>query len=196
MSSAAEAARASRSWQELARAASTCTLCEELVGSRTRVVPGVAPPRARVLLLGEAPGAQEDQAGLPFVGRSGALLDLLLAEAGLPREQVAVTNVLKCRPPRNRAPRRREIENCRPWLDRQIELADPVVVVTLGGTALAWALGPTARVGALRGFPHPFGARLLVATYHPSAAIRFGPTGAPMAALREDLKLVAGLVTP
>lgn len=189
-----EVAAQAGTWDELAATVVGCTRCEDLAASRTRVVPGVAPAGAQVLLIGEAPGAQEDQAGVPFVGRSGALLDRLLLEASLPRDQVAVANVLKCRPPGNRAPRRREVENCRPWLARQLELVDPRVVVTLGGTALGWALGPTARIGALRGSPLPYDGRVLVATYHPSAAIRFGPNGAPMQALRDDLALVASLV--
>jgi uracil-DNA glycosylase len=180
-------------WADLGVSIAGCTLCTELAAARTSVVPGQFHVGARVLLIGEAPGAQEDAAGVPFVGRAGALLDSLLAEAGLPRAEVAVANVLKCRPPGNRAPRRQEIENCRPWLARQIQLADPVVLVTLGSVALAWALGPSARVNALRGRPHPYAGRLLVATYHPSAAIRFGPNGSPMAALRADLKLVAHL---
>ena len=183
-------------WAELAASITSCTLCAELAAARTQVVPGQLPDGARVLLIGEAPGAQEDAAGVPFVGRAGALLDSLLAEAGLPRENVAVANVLKCRPPGNRAPRRQEIENCRPWLARQVQLADPAVLVTLGSVALAWALGPSVKVSAVRGRPHPYAGRLLVATYHPSAAIRFGPNGTPMAALRADLKLVAQLAGP
>ncbi len=181
-------------WDELTQVVTGCTACPELAAARTRVVPGVAPSGARVLLIGEAPGAQEDAAGLPFVGRSGALLDTLLAEVGLPRSTVAVANVLKCRPPRNRTPRKAEVERCRPWLVRQIQLIDPTVVMTLGSTALAWALGSGARIGALRGRALPWKGRQLVATYHPSAAIRFGPNGAPMAALREDLKMVAALL--
>ena len=136
-------------WDELTQVVTGCTACPELAAARTRVVPGVAPSGARVLLIGEAPGAQEDAAGLPFVGRSGALLDTLLAEVGLPRSTVAVANVLKCRPPRNRTPRKAEVERCRPWLVRQIQLIDPTVVMTLGSTALAWALGSGARIGAL-----------------------------------------------
>jgi uracil-DNA glycosylase len=193
VTSAGGAASRAAAWRELATAIASCTRCAELVASRTRVVPGQLPSDASVLLIGEAPGAQEDAAGVPFVGRSGALLDGLLAEAGLPREQVAVANVLKCRPPANRAPRRQEVENCRPWLVQQITLADPVVIVTLGSVALSWALGRAARIQAVRGRPQPYAGRLLVATYHPAAAIRFGPNGAPMAALRADLKLVAEL---
>ena len=188
------AAPAARTWEELAGAARTCTACAELVCSRTRVVPGTLPAGARVLLVGEAPGAEEDVAGVPFVGRSGRLLDELLAEAGLARADVAVANVLKCRPPGNRAPRRAEVRTCRPWLERQVELADPRVFVTLGSCALAWALGPSARISAVRGRPLTYAGRRLVATYHPSAAIRFGPRGAPLAALREDLATVAALV--
>jgi uracil-DNA glycosylase family 4 len=193
VTAASDAADRAAAWRKLATDIAGCTRCAELVASRTHVVPGQLPADARVLLIGEAPGAQEDAAGVPFVGRSGALLDALLAEAKLPRERVAVANVLKCRPPGNRTPRRQEVANCRPWLVRQIALVDPVVIVTLGSVALAWALGPAARIGAVRGRPQPYDGRLLVATYHPAAAIRFGPNSAPMAALRTDLQLVADL---
>lgn len=185
------AAALTRDLPELTGRASGCTACPALVAGRTQVVPGDFPPGARVLLVGEAPGAQEDLSGRPFVGKAGQLLDTLLAEAGLDRAEVAVANVLKCRPPGNRTPTRAEAERCRPWLDRQVELLDPAVVVTLGGTAAAWAFGPGARLTTLRGTVHDWQGRRLVVTYHPSAAIRFGPNGAPIAALREDLALVA-----
>jgi len=194
-----EAAAASvTSWDDLVVRVQACVACAELAASRTRVVPGQRPPGADVLLVGEAPGALEDETGVPFVGRSGQLLDGLLGEAGLRREQVAVTNVLKCRPPANRKPRRAEVNRCRPWLERQLELVDPAVVVALGGTATEWFFGPGARIAALRerGRSEPLlhhGRRVLV-TYHPSAAIRFGPNGAPVAALREDLAEVARIV--
>ena len=134
-----------------------------------------------MLLVGEAPGAQEDAAGVPFVGRSGQLLDELLAEAGLRRERVAVANVLKCRPPANRKPRRAEVARCRPWLAAADRAGRPAwCVVALGGTAAEWFFGPGARIAMLReqGRPRRWhdGRRLLV-TYHPSAAIRFGPRG-------------------
>lgn len=191
--STVEAAARSTSWEVLSDAVRGCTACTELAESRTQVVPGVRPPGADVLLVGEAPGAQEDLEGVPFVGRSGQLLDTLLAGAGLPRERVAVANVLKCRPPKNRTPRRREVELCRPWLTRQIELVDPTVVVALGGSATEWFVGRGARISALRGTPQTYAGRPLVVTYHPSAAIRFGPNGAPLAALREDLARAAVL---
>jgi uracil-DNA glycosylase len=151
-----------------------------------------------VLLVGEAPGAQEDETGIPFVGRSGQLLDQLLGDAGLDRTRVAVVNVIKCRPPGNRTPRRGEVARCRPWLQRQIELVDPTVVVALGSTAAAWFFGPGARIAALRerGRDEPlwYAGRRLVVTYHPSAAIRFGPNGEPVAALRADLTEVVRLL--
>ena len=174
---------------DLATTLRGCTACAELAAGRTTVVVGDFPAGARILLVGEAPGAQEDEAGRPFVGRAGQLLDSVLSEAGLDRGQVAVANVLKCRPPANRTPTRREAAQCSPWLDRQIELVDPRVVVTLGGTALAWALGPGLRLRDARGVVHDWRGRRLVATYHPSAALRFGPHGEPIQALRADLRL-------
>jgi len=191
--SPAEVALSVTTLDELATCAQRCVACAELAATRTTVVVGRMPPGAEVLLIGEAPGAQEDVIGVPFVGKSGQLLDKLLAEVGMPRDRVAVANVLKCRPPGNRKPRRDEVDNCRPWLERQIDLLDPLVICTLGGTAAEWALGAGVRIAALRGARHTFGGRPLVATYHPSAAIRFGPNGAPLAALREDLALVARL---
>jgi len=171
-----------------------CTACVELAGTRTHVVPGEFPAAASLLLVGEAPGAQEDELGRPFVGKGGRLLDEILAAAGLHRHEVAVANVLKCRPPRNRQPTRGEAQRCTGWLDRQVVLADPDVVVTLGTTAMSWALGTGLRLIDVRGRVHPWRDRRLVPTYHPSAALRFGPRGAPMAALREDIRLAASLV--
>jgi uracil-DNA glycosylase len=176
-----------QSWEELSAAARGCVACPELVATRTQVVPGDSGPGAEVLLVGEAPGAQEDATGVPFVGRAGQLLDTLLEEAGLPREQVAVSNVVKCRPPGNRKPRRSEVQRCRPWLERQIELLDPLLIVALGGTAAEWFAGPSARIATLRAEPLTHAGRPVAVTYHPSAAIRFGPQGAPLAALRADL---------
>jgi DNA polymerase len=187
------AAAAAASWPELAASSRTCVACPELVDGRTQVVPGLAPPAADLLFVGEAPGAQEDAVGVPFVGRAGQLLDSLLAEVGLRRDRVAVANVLKCRPPANRKPRRAEVARCRPWLARQIALLDPTLIVALGGTAAEWFVGPSARIAALRGQILAYDGRRLVVSYHPSAAIRFGPAGAPLAALREDLAEVARL---
>jgi uracil-DNA glycosylase len=184
-----------RTWSALAMVASGCQACPDLVCSRSSVVVGTCPPGAGVLFVGEAPGAAEDAAGVPFVGKSGQLLDRLLAEVGLPRGRVAVANVLKCRPPGNRKPRAVEVERCRPWLTRQIELANPAVICTLGGTAAEWMFGRGVRIASLRSAPQTYAGRRVVATYHPSAAIRFGPAGVPLAALREDWGLVARVVT-
>ncbi len=192
------AAAATTTWDELVAAVQGCVACDELAASRTRVVPGQRPPGAEVLLVGEAPGAQEDETGVPFVGRSGLLLDQLLGDAGLRRDQVAVANVLKCRPPGNRTPRRAEVARCRPWLTRQVELVGPRVVVALGSTAAAWFFGPSARIRELRARslvePLSYDGRPLLVTFHPSAAIRFGPKGEPVAALRADLERVAALL--
>lgn len=182
-------------WAKLATQIRACVTCTELAASRTNVVVGTAPPAgAAVLLVGEAPGATEDATGLPFVGKAGALLDQLLGEVGLPRSTVAVVNVLKCRPPANRQPSKAEVVNCRGWLSAQIAAVDPYVICALGGTAARWFFGERAKIADLRGRAHDLDGRRVVSTYHPSAAIRFGPGGMPRAALREDLAFVAGLV--
>ena len=177
----------------LARGAQGCTACPELAATRCRVVPGVVPAGARLLVLGEAPGAQEDVSGLPFVGRSGRLLDELLAEVGGDRAEVGVLNTVKCRPPANRPPTRAESAACRGWTSRQLELAAPAVVVALGLSAARWFLGP-GTLGSLRGRLHDVelpgaGAVRVLPTYHPSAALRYGPQGEPRRLLREDLAL-------
>lgn len=188
------AANGSPSWAELAARSAACTACPELAAERTTVVVGDAPPRARLALVGEAPGAEEDRAGRPFVGKAGRLLDELLAEAGLRRDEVAVVNVLQCRPPGNRAPRAAEVANCRGWLTRKLDLVRPQVVCALGLTAASWFLGRGVRLGAARGVVHEVDDRRVVVSYHPSAAIRFGPAGMPIAALRSDLAWVATLL--
>lgn len=189
----AAAAAALRGWAELSDAMHDCFACP-LSQSRTRVVPGVFPASARLLLVGEAPGRQEDEGGLPFIGPSGQLLDTVLAEVALDRAHLAVLNTVKCRPPGNRTPRRGEAATCRPWLEAQVDAIDPRVIVTLGSAALAWALGPAARIGAVHGVVSEVRGRTLVPTYHPSAALRFGPRGAALQALREDLATVAALL--
>lgn len=185
------AAAGARNVAELARLAAGCIACPELAAGRTVVVVRSGPPTADLLLVGEAPGAEEDRSGTPFVGRAGSLLDALLAAAGLPRPTVAVANVVQCRPPGNRPPKPAEVARCTGWLDRHLDLVDPRVVVTLGRTATGWALGPGLRLADIRGREHPFRGRLLLPTYHPSAALRFGPGGAPRAALAADLVLAA-----
>jgi uracil-DNA glycosylase family 4 len=187
----AEQAAQGRDLETVARAIRACVACPELAASRTTVVVGDTPARARLLVVGEAPGANEDIAGRPFVGKGGQLLNELMAEVGLSRSDAAVLNVLKCRPPANRTPTRAETLRCAGWLDRQVELLDPPLVVTLGRTALTWALGAKVTLEEVRGQVHDWRGRRLIVSYHPSAAIRFGPRGAPRAALEADLHLVA-----
>ena len=170
-----------------------CTRCALAVG-RTQVVVGDTPPGARLLVVGEAPGAQEDAAGRPFVGRSGQLLDQLLEESGVPRSQVAVLNTVKCRPPDNRVPSRVETASCRPWLEAQLDELEPALVVTLGLSAATWFLGKTT-LGSVRGTVHEVDGRRVLPTYHPAAALRGGPNGEPMRLLRADLRTAVELVS-
>ena len=178
-------------WPELAHAISTCTACPELVATRQRVVVGQIRAGARLMLVGEAPGAHEDEVGEPFVGRGGQLLDELLVAAGLHRAEVSVANVLKCRPPSNRTPRAAEVASCRGWLEQQLALAAPELVVALGSTATAWFFGRGAKLTELRGRVHNVDDRRVLPTFHPSAALRFGPRGEPRRLLGEDLRLAA-----
>ena len=190
----ARVAAAAPDWAALAAVNRPCVACPELAATRQHVVVGDVPiaGRPRFALVGEAPGATEDDTGRPFVGRSGALLDQLLAEAGLSRQEAAVLNIVKCRPPANRTPKATEVARCSGWLRRQLELLDPPVVVALGLSAAKWFLGPRTVLAQVRARPHEIGGRAVWATYHPSAAIRFGPNGAPRAGLLADLTAVAG----
>ena len=193
----ARIAAAAPDWATLAATARSCVACPELAAARRHVVVGDVPVSARPLVafVGEAPGATEDETGRPFVGRSGALLDQLMAEAGLARAECAVLNVVKCRPPGNRTPKAPEVARCSGWLNRQIEMLDPPAIVALGLSAAKWFLGPrTVLARAREHGAHPWNGRGLYVTYHPSAAIRFGPNGAPRAALAADLRHVASLV--
>jgi len=172
----------------------SCTRCPALAATRTTVVVGDTPDGARLLVLGEAPGALEDQTGRPFVGRSGKLLDQVLAEVGLPREQVAVLNTVKCRPPDNRVPTAQEKANCRPWTTAQLEALRPDLVVTLGLTSARWFLG-NVKLSGVRGRVHDVDGRRVLPTYHPAAALRGGPAGEPLRLLRADLSLAAELLS-
>jgi DNA polymerase len=170
--------------EELAVEASTCTLCP-LAAGRTQVVFGMGDPRADLLFVGEGPGAEEDRQGLPFVGRSGQLLDrLMLEELGITRERVYIANVVKCRPPDNRDPTPLEIDTCRPYLERQIALIAPKVVVTLGKFAGQLLLDSKVGITKLRGQQYPFGDAVLIPTLHPAYALRGG--GEPLAQMRAD----------
>ncbi len=174
---------------ELEEEALACVRCP-LSSGRTRVVFGVGNPRAALMFVGEGPGRDEDLAGEPFVGRSGQLLDqLILQELGLDRRHCYIANVVKCRPPGNRDPRPEEIESCRPFLDSQIELIAPRVIVTLGNFATRLLLATPEGIKRLRGRTYPFTvgstAAVLVPTFHPAAALRSG--GDVVAQMRADL---------
>ena len=166
---------------EIAETASTCTLCG-LSEGRKNVVFGMGDPHADLMFVGEGPGEHEDEQGLPFVGRSGKLLDKLMAqELGLERSQVYITNVVKCRPPGNRDPRSEEIAACRPYLKRQLELIVPKVIVSLGNPAAQTLLGTRVGISKLRGRRYRFGEAVLVPTYHPAALLRGGAEMLPQA---------------
>jgi DNA polymerase len=170
----------------LYREASECTRCP-LAETRTKVVFGAGNAEADMMFVGEAPGAEEDRKGLPFVGRAGALLNELLEGIGLTREDVFIANVLKCRPPGNRDPQPLEIESCHPYLERQIELIRPVVIGTLGNFATKLITGSQTGITKVRGTPqvHTLGRRpvFVMPLLHPAAALR---TPSLLDKLRED----------
>ena len=146
--------------------------CQTLCPQRTNAVPGEGHPRARLMLIGEGPGAREDATGRPFVGQAGQLLTSILEAVELAREDVYITNIVKCRPPQNRKPLPDEVAACMPYLHRQIALIRPRVVVALGGTAGEALLGVRKGLGELRGKVHSYGGIPLVVTYHPAALLR------------------------
>lgn len=174
----------------LAAEASGCTACG-LAETRTQVVFGSGNPHSRVMFVGEAPGMHEDEQGVPFVGRAGKLLDTLLGEVGLARQDVYIANVLKCRPPNNRDPRPDEIESCGHFLRGQIDVIEPRVICTLGNFATQLLLKRQVGITRLRGQQFPFrGGSVLIPTYHPAALLRGGRTNL-MAESRSDFALIA-----
>jgi uracil-DNA glycosylase len=195
MSAAAPAAEARRErLVELYKEASVCERCP-LSAGRTNVVFGAGNADADLMFVGEAPGAEEDRQGLPFVGRAGALLTELLAEIGLQREDVFIANVLKCRPPGNRDPQPLEIESCRPYLYEQVSLIQPRVVATLGNFSTRLLTGGRAGITKVRGTPqvHELGDRVVFVfpIFHPAAALR---TPAMLETLRADFAALPGLL--
>ncbi len=176
--------------------ARVCERCPQLAQTRTQVVFGAGNANADVLFVGEAPGQKEDQQGVPFVGAAGKLLGKLLEGIGLSREDVFIANVLKCRPPQNRDPLPQEIERCEPWLWRQIELIEPIVVISLGRYATGLMRGEMAPLGSVRGRPEVrvLGTRAvrLYPVLHPAAALyRREPN---LRLLEEDFARIPGLL--
>ncbi len=167
-----ERTEAPSGWIPLKQAVPACTACK-LHSSRTQTVFGVGDENADWLLIGEAPGADEDRLGEPFVGQAGKLLDNMLRALGLGRQKnVYIANVLKCRPPGNRNPEPDEVAQCEPFLGRQVELLQPKVIVAMGRFAVQSLLGTSEAIGKLRGQRHQYAGVPVVVTYHPAYLLR------------------------
>lgn len=167
----------------------TCQQCA-LANTRKNAVPGEGPPDAKIMLIGEGPGYHENEQGRPFVGAAGKFLEELLANIGLKRADVYITNVVKCRPPGNRDPESGEIEACQTYLDRQIRAINPRVIVTLGRFSMArWFAG--AKISAIHGRPKRVGPRMVVPMFHPAAALH-QPKYRPL--IVEDFKKLPGFI--
>jgi DNA polymerase len=198
-----------RALDQIAAEVSVCRLCPLHVG-RTNAVPGEGHPDTEVVFVGEGPGFNEDQQGRPFVGAAGGLLNELLKAIGWKREEVFITNVVKCRPPQNRDPEPSEIAACAPYLRRQLEILDPAVVVTLGRHSLQTFM-PGARIGGVHGTVHPVDSQTgaanaqTYAMYHPAAALRASSlkqtmledmSGLPQVLIDARAKRAGGIASP
>jgi DNA polymerase len=166
-----QAAPGEPGWDALRATVAACTRCA-LHESRSQTVFGMGNPDADWMIIGEAPGAEEDRRGEPFVGRAGKLLDEMLLAVGQCRERVFIANILKCRPPNNRYPNQDEAAACRPYLERQIQLVGPRIILAVGRIAAQQLLQTDAPVGRLRGKVHQLGGIPLVVTYHPAYLLR------------------------
>ncbi|MCX7755137.1 MAG: uracil-DNA glycosylase [Anaerolineales bacterium] len=167
----------SDSLDQIASEVAACTRCA-LHKTRTRAVPGEGPQNAEIMLIGEGPGFNEDQQGRPFVGQAGQFLEQLLALAGLKRSDVWIGNVVKCRPPNNRDPMPEELQACHAYLERQIAVINPKIIVTLGRFSMG-KFFPTARISAIHGQMRRVGDRFVIAMFHPAAALH-NPTYLPL----------------
>jgi uracil-DNA glycosylase len=182
--------KAQEALDTLAAQISVCTKCD-LYKGRTKAVPGEGPTHAEIMFIGEGPGASEDKQGRPFVGASGKFLDELLAQAGVTRADVWITNVVKCRPPGNRDPEMVEIETCTTnYLDQQIKIVNPSIIVTLGRHSMGRFI-PDAKITQIHGQMQKIGKRFIIPMFHPAAALhqqRFRPM------LLEDFAKLPGLL--
>lgn len=179
-----------RTLDELEAEASTCRRCR-LANGRTQVVFGTGHPDAEVMFIGEGPGYHEDKQGEPFVGAAGQLLTRLLGEIGLGRDQVWITNVVRCRPPGNRDPMPDEIEACRPYTEGTIEAVEPRVIVTLGNFATRVVLDKPVSISRVRGQRFVVEGRTVIPTFHPAAVLHGGgEAGTQMTALRSDFRAI------
>jgi DNA polymerase len=178
------------------REVAACQQCSELASTRTQTVFGVGNPLARLVFLGEAPGADEDRQGEPFVGRAGQLLNKIIEACTLRRENVYILNILKCRPPGNRNPAPAEAANCRDFLERQLAISQPEFICCLGAVAAQNLLDTTVAIGQLRGRFHRFGDAQVMATYHPAYLLR---NPAAKHATWDDMRMLMkamGIVVP
>ncbi len=155
---------------ELCQKIKVCTKCEALAKTRTQVVPGDGAENAEIMFIGEAPGFHEDQEGRPFVGAAGQFLNQLITSINLKREEVYITNIIKCRPPGNRDPLPMEIHNCNPWLEQQIALIKPKIIVTLGRYSMS-KFFPGRTISQIHGTSKKGDGVIYIAMYHPAAAL-------------------------
>lgn len=182
--------------QTLARKVAKCTRCQELAATRTQTVFGVGNPEARVMFIGEAPGADEDARGEPFVGKAGQLLNKIIAACGWTREEIYICNILRCRPPGNRNPSDEEAANCREYLDGQIAIVDPEYIVCWGSVAARNLLGTEESIGRLREQWFQHGRAKVLCTYHPSYLLRNPAAKKPVWEDMQRLLAAMGLKPP
>jgi len=171
--------------EQVNKALRSCKKCR-LSRTRTNVVPGEGDTNAEIMFVGQCPGFHEDQQGKPFVGRAGQLLDELLDSVNLKRGKIFITNIVKCRPPENRDPMVDEVRACSPYLERQIKIINPRLIVTLGRFATEFFI-PEGRISQIHGVPHRVRGRLILPLYHPAAALR---SPGVLGELRRDFKKI------
>jgi len=175
--------------EEIAEQTKVCTRCK-LHHSRKNAVPGVGNPYTKILFIGEGPGFHENEQGLPFVGAAGTFLDELLEDAGLNRDEVFITNVVKCRPPGNRDPLPEELEACKPYLERQIATIDPDVIVTLGRVSMGYFIN-NGKISIIHGREFWSTGRMVIPMYHPAAALH---QPSLRSVVKEDFIKLTGLI--
>ncbi len=180
-------------FQQLKQQYSSCTKCPALCQSRSQVVFGSGNPKAEVLFIGEAPGANEDQQGIPFCGMSGQVLNELLHSVALSREDIFITNTILCRPENNRNPAKEEVENCRDRLDRLIAIMQPKVIVTIGNFATERILGKKG-ITSLRGKVFEHHGRKIVPVIHPANYLYSGRNPEMFTQMKNDFTVIAGMI--
>ena len=160
-----------KNWNELEEACNNCKKCK-LCNSRTKVVIGTGNKNAKIMFIGEGPGADEDSQGIPFVGKAGQLMNKAFEGIGIKREDVYITNIVKCRPPQNRNPEKEEAQSCKEYLDTQIKLINPEIIILLGSVALKNILGEEYGITASRGKWFEKDGKKILPTFHPAALLR------------------------